>query len=92
MTYNMSLLQRLDSPEPICVSLNAATAVDPRKVLARMVYHHPVYSRAAVAAQARHDVVSGVGRTYYCGAYWGAGFHEDGVVSAFTAVRQLLQS
>jgi predicted NAD/FAD-binding protein len=82
LTYNMSLLQRLASPEPICVTLNAGSAIEPSKVLARMRYHHPVFSRAAVAAQRRRNSVNGVGRTYYCGAYWGYGFHEDGVESA----------
>jgi uncharacterized protein len=88
MTYNMSLLQRLPSPEPICVTLNAAAAVAPAKVLARMVYHHPVYSRAAVAAQRRHKTLNGANRTHYCGAYWGWGFHEDGVASALAVCRR----
>jgi predicted NAD/FAD-binding protein len=82
VTYDMTLLQRLSSPEPICVTLNAGSAIDPSKVLARMRYQHPVFSRAAVAAQRRRSSVNGVGRTYYCGAYWGYGFHEDGVESA----------
>jgi predicted NAD/FAD-binding protein len=87
ITYNMSLLQRLDSAEPICVTLNAAAAIDPAKVLARLSFDHPVYSRAAVAAQRRHESLNGVHRTYYCGAYWGYGFHEDGVSSALAVCR-----
>jgi predicted NAD/FAD-binding protein len=88
VTYDMSLLQRLSSPEPICVTLNASASIAPEKMLARMVYHHPVYSRAAVAAQRRHDVLNGANRTYYCGAYWGYGFHEDGVASALAVCRR----
>lgn len=53
-----------------------------------MVYHHPLYTPDGVAAQARHAEISGVRRTYYCGAYWGYGFHEDGCRSAVTVARQ----
>ena len=63
-----------------------------RKVLARMTYHHPVYTHAAVAAQRRHREINGVNRTWYCGAYWGYGFHEDGVVSALDTWRQFDES
>jgi predicted NAD/FAD-binding protein len=87
VTYNMSLLQRLSSPEPICVTLNAASAIDPAKVIARMTDLHPVYSRAAIAAQAQRENLNGPNRTYYCGAYWGYGFHEDGVASALAVCR-----
>lgn len=89
VTYDMSLLQRLSSPEPICVTLNAADAIAPAKVLARMVYRHPVCSRAAVAAQGRHEALNGANRTHYCGAYWGYGFHEDGVASALRLCRRI---
>ena len=89
LTYDMSLLQRLSSSEPICVTLNASTAIAPAKVLARMVYRHPVFSRAAVAAQRRHETLNGANRTHYCGAYWGYGFHEDGVASALRVCRRV---
>jgi predicted NAD/FAD-binding protein len=89
MTYDMSRLQRLASPEPFCVTLNASDAIDPARVLGRFVYRHPVYTREAAAAQRRHADVSGVDRTYFCGAYWGYGFHEDGVASARAVCRQL---
>jgi predicted NAD/FAD-binding protein len=87
VTYDMSRLQRLPSRSPLCVTLNAA-AIDPARVLRRFVYHHPVYTRAAVAAQGRHAAISGVGRTHFCGAYWGYGFHEDGVESALAVARR----
>ncbi len=54
-----------------------------------MRYEHPVYSVAATAAQQRHGDISGVRRTHYCGAYWGYGFHEDGVTSALRVCRAL---
>jgi uncharacterized protein len=88
VTYDMRRLQRLAAPEAICVTLNATAAVDPAKVVARMVYHHPVYSRAAIAAQRRRGEIDGAGRTHYCGASWGRGFHEDGVASALAVGRR----
>ena len=47
-----------------------------------MTYHHPLYSVQAIDAQRRHHEINGQRGTYYCGAYWGYGFHEDGVRSA----------
>ena len=58
-------------------------------MLRRFTYDHPVYTAAGVAAQARRAEVSGVRRTHYCGAYWGWGFHEDGVVSGLRACEEL---
>jgi predicted NAD/FAD-binding protein len=86
VTYNMNILQGLDAPETLCVTLNHGDAIDPAKVLKRLVYHHPLYTPAAVAAQARQAELNSGRRTYYCGAYWRFGFHEDGVVSALNAV------
>jgi uncharacterized protein len=82
VSYCMNLLQRLDSPEPFVVTLNRTAAIDPAKVLQRMQYHHPVYTHASVAAQRRRAEIQGVNRTWFAGAYWGWGFHEDGMRSA----------
>lgn len=82
VTYNMNILQSLQAPAQFLVSLNRADRIDPRKVLGSYVYHHPVYTAAAVVAQRRRHEINGMRRTYYCGAYWGYGFHEDGVKSA----------
>ena len=87
VTYNMNILQGLDSPEQFCVTLNNTSAIDPSKVLKRMRYAHPIYTVEAVAAQARHDEINRDG-IYYCGAYWRYGFHEDGVTSALNALNQ----
>lgn len=92
VTYNMNILQRLSAPETFCVTLNHTAAVDPDKILCRMTYHHPVFTPMAVAAQRRVNEISGVNRTWYCGAYWGYGFHEDGVNSALTVHRNLLSA
>jgi predicted NAD/FAD-binding protein len=89
VSYNMNMLQELDASDTFCVTLNRSEAVDPAKILYRTVYHHPVFTPQAVAAQARRDEISGVNRTWYCGAYWGYGFHEDGVNSALAVAKSL---
>jgi uncharacterized protein len=82
VTYHMNRLQTLDADREFCVTLNRSGHVDPDTVIRSLSYHHPVYTAAALSAQGRWDEVSGRRRTHYCGAYWGYGFHEDGVVSA----------
>jgi predicted NAD/FAD-binding protein len=86
VTYNMNILQALQCPQTVCVTLNRSAAIDPAKVLLRLVYHHPLFTRAAVAAQARVDEINGVNQSYFCGAYWRNGFHEDGVLSGEAAL------
>jgi predicted NAD/FAD-binding protein len=90
VTYDMNVLQSLTANERFLVTLNHSRAIDPRRVLGRYSYHHPVYSPAAVQAQRRLHEISGRQRTFYCGAYWGSGFHEDGVVSGERAAADLL--
>ncbi|MCU0587952.1 MAG: FAD-dependent oxidoreductase [Syntrophobacteraceae bacterium] len=87
VTYNMNMLQGLDGPETFCVSLNSTRPIPPDCLIDRMVYHHPVYTPRGFAMQERHDVINGVNRTFFCGAYWGYGFHEDGVNSALRVCR-----
>ncbi len=88
VTYNMNILQGLDAPRTLCVSLNQSEAIDPTQVLGRFRYAHPQYSLGALAAQARHAELLGPQHSYYCGAYWANGFHEDGVVSALKVAQQ----
>ncbi|HEX5852030.1 MAG TPA: FAD-dependent oxidoreductase [Solirubrobacteraceae bacterium] len=86
VTYYMNHLQRLNAREDFCVTLNRSDAIDPAKIIRKITYAHPVYTPAGVAAQARHGEISALAnRTHYCGAYWGWGFHEDGVRSALRA-------
>jgi predicted NAD/FAD-binding protein len=85
VTYLMNHLQRLDADRDFCVTLNRSDAIDPDKVVRAITFAHPVYTELGLRAQARHSEISGVNRTHYCGAYWGWGFHEDGVVSALRA-------
>lgn len=92
VTYNMNMLQSIDAPETFCVTLNADGAVDPARLIGRATYHHPIVTPAGIAARARRDEVSGPNRTHYCGAYWGNGFHEDGVASALDVVREVARS
>ncbi|HEY6730071.1 MAG TPA: FAD-dependent oxidoreductase [Solirubrobacterales bacterium] len=86
VTYWMNNLQRLRTDRHYFVTLNQSERIDPAKVIHRVSYDHPIYTKEGVAAQARHAEISGTThRTHYCGAYWGWGFHEDGVVSALRA-------
>jgi predicted NAD/FAD-binding protein len=85
VTYWMNNLQRLRADREFLLTLNRGEAIDPAKVLRRFSYEHPVYTAEGVAAQAQHGEISGARHTHYCGAYWGWGFHEDGVLSAIRA-------
>ena len=87
VTYDLSRLQNHDSPSPILLTLNATSQVDPHQILRTFTYHHPAYSAESIAAQAAFDTISGSGRLHFCGAYWGYGFHEDGVNSALAVTR-----
>ena len=87
VTYNMNILQGLDSEQTFCVTLNNSDAIDQTKVLKRLQYHHPIYTQESVAAQARQSEIN-TDRLYFCGAYWRYGFHEDGVVSALNALEK----
>ena len=82
VTYDLTRLQGLQTPEPICLSLNRSQDVDSTKQLARFSFSHPVFNANALAAQRRWGEINGQRRTWFAGAYWGNGFHEDGVNSA----------
>lgn len=87
VTYDMSRLQGLETPEPVLVTLNDPGTIAPEKVIARIPFDHPVFTPGSIAAQARHAEVSGSHRAHFCGAYWRNGFHEDGVVSGLAVAR-----
>jgi uncharacterized protein len=82
VTYHMNRLQSLRAEREFCVTLNRTEAIDPERVIRKITYAHPVYSAAGVEAQRRFEEISGRLGTHFCGAYWGWGFHEDGVRSA----------
>ena len=89
VSYCMNLLQGLESPDPFVVTLNRTDAIDPAKVIAKMTYHHPVYTHASVAAQDRRGELDGRRNTWFAGAYWGFGFHEDGMRAGVEAAAGL---
>lgn len=89
VTYNMNILQGIRSAHTFCVTLNDEARIAPETVLGRYEYHHPVFTVARAEAQRRHPELLAANRTSFCGAYWGNGFHEDGVNSAI-AVRDAL--
>ena len=82
LTYNMNILQGISAPETFCVTLNDTASINPHRILGRFSYDHPVFSLAGMAAQQRWGDINGQQNTWFCGAYWHNGFHEDGVVSA----------
>ncbi len=82
VTYDMNRLQSLPTAERYLVTLNRTGAIDPARSILQQTYHHPIFEPASVAAQKRHNEIDGVRNTHFCGAWWGYGFHEDGVQSA----------
>lgn len=92
VTYNMNILQGIEAPETFCVTLNNTEAINPNLILGRFSYDHPVFSLKGMAAQQRWEEINGTNNTWYCGAYWHNGFHEDGVVSALRVANALQQT
>ena len=89
LTYRLRSLQGIESADELLITLNRDDAIDPATILRTFDYAHPVYDVAAIAAQQRQEELNGVQRTWFCGAYWGYGFHEDGVESARVVCRRL---
>ncbi|MBW2449379.1 MAG: FAD-dependent oxidoreductase [Deltaproteobacteria bacterium] len=87
LTYNMNILQSLEATEAFCVTLNMPEKIHPDHVIQRIIYHHPVYDPNSLSARRKQDELNGKNRTYFCGAYWGYGFHEDGVNSALSVCK-----
>jgi predicted NAD/FAD-binding protein len=89
VTYHMNRLQSIAADREFCVTLNRTEAIEPAAILQTIAYEHPVFTSAGARAQARHHEISGRNRTQFAGAYWGWGFHEDGVVSALRVGERL---
>ncbi len=89
VTYHMNRLQAIEAEVELCVTLNRTAEIDPERIVGSFAYAHPIFTEAAVSAQARHAEISGQRHTHYCGAYWGWGFHEDGVQSALRVVEEI---
>jgi len=91
VTYDLNRLQGIDSATRFYITLNESDAIDPARVLRRFRYSHPQYSTDWIRRRERVDRVQGVHRAWFCGAYFGNGFHEDGVRSANAVVRGILE-
>ena len=89
VTYQMNILQGIQSDTQFCVTLNHREGIDRAKILREFTYHHPVFNKTSIAAQQQKSLIDGVNSSYFCGAYWYNGFHEDGVRSAVDVARQL---
>ncbi|WP_367988730.1 NAD(P)/FAD-dependent oxidoreductase [Vibrio sp. NTOU-M3] len=89
LTYNMNILQHIESEHTFCVTLNGDAQISEDKVLRRFTYHHPVFNLKSMTAQQRRSEINGKRNTWFCGAYWHNGFHEDGVRSALSVVEDL---
>ena len=81
LTYNMNILQGIRSPETFCVTLNDTASIDPKTILGEYRYAHPQFTIGGIAAQQRWAEINGPRSTWFCGAYWRNGFHEDGLFS-----------
>ena len=88
LTYNMNILQNLKTEVPLLVTLNPLQKINKKKIIKTLSYAHPQYSLRSIDAQSKYHLISGVNRTSFAGAYWGNGFHEDGVKSALDAIQQ----
>jgi predicted NAD/FAD-binding protein len=89
LTYNMNLLQQIPAPETLCVTLNETATIDPAKILGHYRKSHPIFDQASIQAQQRYDEIGGKNHSWFCGAYWFNGFHEDGVNSALRVIKDI---
>ena len=92
VTYNMNILQGIQAPETFCVTLNDTDSINPARILGRFNYAHPQFTVAGVEAQGRWEEINGVNNTWFCGAYWRNGFHEDGLVSGLRVAEALAET
>ena len=88
VTYNMNILQGIESDTTFCVTLNQKQDIDPNSILREFTYHHPIFSSSSIQAQQLRHKICGVKNTHFAGAYWHNGFHEDGVKSAVEVARR----
>ena len=89
LTYNMNILQSLKAKKTFCVTLNNCELIDENKIIKEITYHHPLFTTETIKSQSNKDLIDGKINTYFCGAYWSNGFHEDGVKSAIDVCKKL---
>lgn len=88
VTYNMNILQGIQSEHTFCVTLNQKDAIAPTEILREFTYHHPIFSTDSIKAQKQRNLICGVNHTHFAGAYWYNGFHEDGTRSAIDVAKR----
>ncbi len=86
LTYNMNILQNIKSKKDLLVTLNPKKPIQKENIIKNLKYSHPKFSIKGISAQRMKNKISGKNRSFFAGAYWGKGFHEDGVKSAYDAV------
>jgi len=89
VTYWMNRLQSLPSKPELFVTLNPTREIAPDRIIRTDVYDHPLFDSGAIAAQRELWSLQGVKRTWFCGSYFGHGFHEDGLQSGLAVAEQL---
>lgn len=89
LTYNMNILQGLDCEHTFCVTLNQTDKISPDKTIQTFYYSHPVFSQRSLEAAQQRERIMGTNNSWFCGAYWYNGFHEDGVRSALDVVNAI---
>ncbi len=92
VTYNMNILQGIRAPETFCITLNDTESINPHRILGRFSYAHPQFTVAGMAAQERWADINGQNGTWFCGAYWQNGFHEDGLTSGLSVANSMKAS
>lgn len=92
LTYDMNILQRIESDTTFCVTLNATSKINPNKILRKFNYAHPQFSEQTIEAQQKRSQICGVDGLHFCGAYWYNGFHEDGLRSALDVCERFGES
>ncbi len=91
VNYYLNLLQNLPTETPVIVSLNQTGRIDPEQIVLSKIYRHPIYNQKTMVAQQQIQKLQGIHHSYYCGAYLGWGFHEDGARSGYQAAQRLKQ-
>ncbi|WP_191602213.1 NAD(P)/FAD-dependent oxidoreductase [Marinomonas algicola] len=89
LSYNMNILQGIESNTTFVVTLNDDGNIAADKVIGRYHYAHPVFTLEGIAAQGRWSDINGVNKTWFCGAYWRNGFHEDGCMSGIRVAEKI---
>ena len=89
VSYWMNRLQNIDRSKPVFVTLNPFEAPSPDKTFSKYIYDHPQFDAAALSAKKRMHEIQGVNNTWYCGAWNGHGFHEDGLASGLAVAKRL---